>query len=240
MDNVNQIKYETQRIKALEEKWYNDEIITAFRRTIRKNVTSEEATTLGKKLLELISTKGYSDLDNDGKIAEVTQLIFAGANLEEKAEKTGDTSLIVCAKKNYYFTFSLLVRAGADINAQNDYLSTATMWSARKGHKEILEDLLILQADINLRCQDGDTALHSAVKHNQVESVKSLVQIGAILNAPNNLGQDVLNIAREKGYTEIIDIIASSLVTSTQFVECTQDTVQKELKLARERLNSFR
>lgn len=240
MDNVNQTEYEAHRLKVLEEKWYTDEMLTAFRRNINKKVKPVEALVLGKKLLELISTKGYSDLDKDGKVAEVTKLIFAGANLEAEAEKTGDTCLIVCAKKNYYITFNLLVRAGAFINAQNNFMSTAAMWSARKGHKEILEDLILLNADINMRCQDGDTALHSAVRHNQIESVRLLIQSGVILNAQNNLGQDVLNIAWSKGHNEVAKIISTYLSKQpTQFVKCTEEEVREELRQARERLKAL-
>lgn len=225
-----------ERQKQLEEKWYSIEMLKAFRRNIQK-VSPEKAQELGEKLLNIISSKNYINNEN---IAEPTQLIFAGADFEFRNVKNGDTSLIVCSKKNLYNTFSLLVKAGANTNAQNAFLSTAVMWSARKGFNEILGDLILLQANLNLHCADGDTALLSAVRHNQLKSAQLLVKAGVILTAQNNLGEDAMLVAKANGYYEIAKLISDHLSEEQyNFNDCTFDVVNDELEIARQKLKSL-
>ena len=101
---------------------------------------------------------------------------------------------MVCSRKNYLKTFIVLLKAGANVNQINNYLTTSTMASARHGNKEILELLILMKADVNARCLDGDNAVMSAKRHNQIECFKMLMDAHAYLNNRNLINQTVLDI----------------------------------------------
>ena len=175
------------RISILNKYGLDDKSIKEFRSKI-KSVSDSEKESLGSELLNIISKKGFNDDFN-----RVLELIYNGADIEYKNSKKGDYALLICARKNYIKTFITLIKAGANVDQVNDYLTTAVMASARHGNKEILEILILLGADINKRCLDGDSALMSAKMHNQSECFNMLVQAGAYINNINSLNQTFLD-----------------------------------------------
>ena len=175
------------RISILNKYGLDDKSIKEFRSKI-KSVSDSEKESLGSELLNIISKKGFNDDFN-----RVLELIYNGADIEYKNSKKGDYALLICARKNYIKTFITLIKAGANVDQVNDYLTTAVMASARHGNKEILEILILLGADINKRCLDGDSVLMSAKMHNQSECFNMLVQAGAYINNINSLNQTFLD-----------------------------------------------
>ena len=190
MNSADILKIEFERKQLLEKYGLDEESIKTFRKKI-SNISEEESQQLGQELFELISKKGYSEEDDLDKVIE---LIYKGANIEYKNEKKGDYSLLVCSRKNYLKTFIVLLKAGANVNQINNYLTTPTMASARHGNKEILELLILMKADVNARCLDGDNAVMSAKRHNQIECFKMLMDAHAYLNNRNLINQTVLDI----------------------------------------------
>ena len=138
MNNTSLVMLENNRVEFLKKYELDPESIKKFKETIQQ-VSEEESTELGKELFELISKKGFND-----DYEKALELIYKGANIEYKNEKKGDFTLLICARKNYLKTFLALVKAGADINQVNNYLTTTAMASARHGNKEILEILIIM------------------------------------------------------------------------------------------------
>lgn len=175
------------RISILNKYGLDDKSIKEFRSKIKRASDSEKES-LGSELLNTISKKGFNDDFN-----RVLELIYNGADIEYKNSKKGDYALLICARKNYIKTFITLIKAGANVDQVNDYLTTAVMASARHGNKEILEILILFGADINKRCLDGDSALMSAKMHNQSECFNMLVQAGAYINNINFLNQTFLD-----------------------------------------------
>ena len=175
MNNASLAMLENHRMELLKKYELDLENIKKFKEKIQQ-VSEEESTELGKELFELISTKGFND-----DYEQALELIYKGANIEYKNEKKGDFSLLICARKNYLKTFLALVKAGANINQVNNYLTTPTMASARHGNKEMLEVLILMGADINARCLDGDNAIMSAKRHDQVECFDMLLRKSAYL-----------------------------------------------------------
>lgn len=175
------------RISILNKYGLDDKSIKEFRSKI-KRVSDSEKESLGNELLNIISKKGFNDDFN-----RVLELIYNGADIEYKNSKKGDYALLICARKNYIKTFITLIKAGANVDQVNDYLTTAVMASARHGNKKILEILILFGADINKRCLDGDSALMSAKMHNQSECFNMLVQAGAYINNINFLNQTFLD-----------------------------------------------
>lgn len=226
MNNTSLVMLENNRIEFLKKYELDSESIKKFKETI-KQVSEEESTELGKELFELISKKGFND-----DYEKALELIYKGANIEYKNEKKGDFTLLICARKNYLKTFLALVKAGADINQVNNYLTTTAMASARHGNKEILEILIIMGADINLRCLDGDNAIMSAKRHDRVECFDLLVKSSSYLTNRNLANQTLMDIPSTATF-DFADfpeaILPISSATSTSFDD-TQDLLQEAIK----------
>lgn len=191
MNNVDLEQLEKERLAKLEEYQLDEASIQEFRSNIQK-VDQEQSDQLGKELYQYVSKKNYSEIETE--LDKVREFIEKGANLEYKTENKGDFLLLLCARRNHLKTAILLIRAGANINQKNNYLTTSTMTSARHGNKEILEVLILLKADINAQCLDGDTALMSAKRHDQEKCFDMLKKAGARFGTKNLSNQTVKDI----------------------------------------------
>lgn len=189
MNDINILLLEQTKNKKLEQYGLDVKSIETFRKKIKK-VTEEEAETLGKELFDTIFKSGFND--NEDKIIE---LIYKGANIEYKNDTKGNFALLICARKNYIKTFITLLKAGANVNQTNNYLTTSVMGSARHGNKEILELLILMGADVNARCLDGDSAIMMAKCHDNVECFDMLVNAGVYLNNRNMHNQTIADIS---------------------------------------------
>lgn len=187
MNNVDILLLEQQRMDKLRSYGLDPESIKEFKSKI-KIVTEEEKAILGKELFDLLTNKKYKDETDFEKVIE---FIYNGADIEFKNEEKGDYALLRCARKNYLKTFIVLLKAGANMNQTNHYLTTATMASARHGNKEMLEILILMKADINAKSKDGDNALISARNHHQVDCFYMLVNAGANLPVISQGGHSI-------------------------------------------------
>lgn len=206
MNNVDILLLEQQRIDKLKEYGLDSESINEFKSKI-KIVSEEEKETLGKELFDLITSKSFKDETDYEKVIE---LVYKGANIEYKNDKKGDYALLRCARKNYFKTFLVLIKAGANINQKNNYLTTATMASARHGNKEMLEILILMKADINAKSKDGDNALISARNHHQVDCFYMLVNAGANLSVISQGGHSIYTFSpNEKFESPLLETVSN-------------------------------
>lgn len=187
MNNVDLVLLEQQRVDKLKEYGLEPSSIKELKDKVKK-VSAEEGKKLGKELFELVTSKNFKDETDYEKVLE---LIYKGADIEYKNEAKGDFALLICARKNYFKTFISLIKAGVNINQKNNYLTTATMASARHGNKEMLEILILMKADINAKCKDGDNAIISARNHYQVECFHMLKNAGANLAVISQNGTSI-------------------------------------------------
>ncbi len=230
MNNVSLMALEGNSTELLKKYGLDSASINEFKSKI-KQASKEESDYLGKSLFELVAKKGFND-----DYEKVIELIYNGANIEFKNEKKGDFALLVCARKNYFKTFIVLVKAGVNINQVNNYLTTATMASARHGNKEMLEILINMGADINARCLDGDNAIMSAKRHDQVECFNMLLNAQAYLNNRNLTNQTIIDLPGEvnfdsKFFEEGIATQTASQITEQQPLLLIQEAEQKLNKL---------
>lgn len=216
MNDINILLLEQTKKEKLEQYGLDEKSIEKFRKKI-KTVTEEEAETLGKELFDTIFKSGFND--NEDKIIE---LIYKGANIEYKNATKGNFPLLICARKNYIKTFIALLKAGANVNQTNDYLTTSVMGSARHGNKEILELLIFMGADVNARCLDGDSAIMMAKRHDMVECFDMLVNAGAYLNNRNMHNKTIADIS------SVADFKLSEITKDIldQFNEVTSEDVE--------------
>lgn len=211
MKLINLKELEDMNLEKLKNYYIDDASIAKFKSNIRQ-VSKEEADSQGKELVELLSSKSYRDLEDRDK---VLNLIINGANIEYKTEKKGIFPLLVCARKNYFCTCLLLIRAGANINQVNNYLTTAAMACSKYGNLEILNVLLLLNANINMRYLDGESAIMSAKRHGNKDVFNLLVNQQAYLNIRSNSNDSINNVKGKDGDDFFLsdDMVMDSSVT---------------------------
>lgn len=73
--------------------------------------------------------------------------------------------------------------------------------------KDIIKALLKAGADINLTDKDGNTALHYALKDYSESTARFLIKKGADYNCPNNDGETPVQIAVEKGFDAVLELM---------------------------------
>ena len=142
-----------------------------------------------------------------GDIAEVKRLLDSGANPNAEDDE-GETALHWAAINGRLEIAKILLSAGADINAADNYYgATALIYAARDRHAEIVKLLLSTGTNPNVARDDGTTALMMAVFNKNVEIVKILLTAGANPNATDEDGKTALYHAEWKRHAEVISIL---------------------------------
>jgi ankyrin repeat protein len=101
-------------------------------------------------------------------------------------------------------TAELLIRAGADLNAENDYGVTPLSLACTNGSTAMVQKLLKAGANANAARQTGETAIMTAARTGNVEVVKLLLARGADVNRhETRRGQTALMWAVEQDHPEI-------------------------------------
>ena len=95
----------------------------------------------------------------------------------------GYTPLLFAARVGDLASAKLLVAAGANVNDQPPYGTSATVVAAHSGHRDVAVFLLEQGADPNA-ADAGYTALHAAILHKDAGLVRDLLDHGADPNAP--------------------------------------------------------
>ena len=90
----------------------------------------------------------------------------------------GYTPLLFAARVGDITSAKLLVAAGADVNDQPPYGTSATVVAAHSGHGDVAAFLLEQGADPNA-ADAGYTALHAAILHKDAALVRALLDHGA-------------------------------------------------------------
>lgn len=230
MNDTSLMDLEKEKVELLKKYELDEKSIKKFRSKIKK-VSEEEKSKLGKEMFELISDKNFKD-----NYEKVIEYIYNGANIEYIDDKKGDFCLLVCSRKKYLKTALVLLRAGANPNQANNYLTTSIMAGARHGFKELLVILDLLGGDINARCKDGDSAIMSAKKHNHVECFEYLKHRNAYLNNRNLIHQSVKDISSSATF----DLSGLSEVYNQIDEPLTAEKIQEELKEAGKKLEKLK
>ena len=95
----------------------------------------------------------------------------------------GYTPLLFAARVGDLASAKLLVAAGADVNDQPPYGTSATVVAAHSGHGDVAAFLLEQGADPNA-ADAGYTALHAAILHKDATLVRALLDHGADPDVP--------------------------------------------------------
>eukprot|EP00929_Paragymnodinium_shiwhaense_P008855 TRINITY_DN112828_c0_g1_i1.p1 TRINITY_DN112828_c0_g1~~TRINITY_DN112828_c0_g1_i1.p1 ORF type:complete len:641 (-),score=140.69 TRINITY_DN112828_c0_g1_i1:54-1976(-) len=94
---------------------------------------------------------------------------------------------------------ALLLREGADLNAEDKHLATPLHFAASAGRPEVAKRLVQLGADVHKEDRWQSTALHRAADNGQAEVAQLLIQNGALSSVADAWGATPLHRAATRG-----------------------------------------
>jgi ankyrin repeat protein len=150
---------------------------------------------------------------DDGDLAEINQLLAAGANPNEP-DHDGYTPLMAAASRNREGAVLALIEAGADVNQINNDEETALHVARRFNLPNIVRILLEAGANPNMITIYNHVPILDAVQEGQTEIVRLLINHGADINIAlfttgpiRYLVGPPIFIAAMNGHTEIVKLL---------------------------------
>ncbi|KAF6730391.1 Ankyrin repeat domain-containing protein 6 [Oryzias melastigma] len=155
-----------------------------------------EVLALSERLL-VASHKGQAD--------NVVQLINKGAKVA--LTKYGRSPLHLAAHKGHLEVVRILLKAGCDLDIQDDGEQTALQRAAVVGNTDVIGALIQEGCALDRQDKDGNTALHEVAWHGFSQSVKLLVKAGANVHAKNKAGNTALHLACQNGHAQSAKVL---------------------------------
>ena len=148
-----------------------------------------------------------------GKINNVIRLLARDPQLVNAYAADGFQPLGLACYFGHLETAEYLIKAGAPINfASRNGLKAAPIQSAAAaGHEKIVQMLLQLGADPNIREGNGYTPLHAAAQNKDIDMIHTLIYGGADLMLVGKDGKTPLDLAVETGDKETIALLAEGI-----------------------------
>jgi ankyrin repeat protein len=136
------------------------------------------------------------------------KLIAAGADANRPL-MSGETPLMVAAKRGNVETVKALLAGGANPNAQESSAGqTALMWALSSRQAAAVDELVKHGADVQLASKTGFTPLMFAAQQGDVDSGRILIRAGAKANdAQPKSGLTPLLIASAMGNAKAVDLL---------------------------------
>lgn len=117
------------------------------------------------------------------------------------------TPLQFATEKDHLDVAELLLKKGADINAQDNMGFTALHWAVDCQQRDVVEFLLANKARIDLQDKQGQTPLHCTVWNRNTDLAELLISHGAPLEVKNKYGATVLLSAAANGRKDLVDLL---------------------------------
>ena len=157
---------------------------------------------------------GSSDLEKILKRLKTTEQRTTALETKTKDGSHFVTPLIIAAHNGHLNSVKILLGYGAQIDARGTLKiadevrkgCTPLSAAAASGHLDVVKLFINEGAFVDLQDEDGDTALHYAVKGGHLEIVSVLLALGAS-QLPNNLGLTPLLYACDECFIEMVEHI---------------------------------
>ena len=105
-----------------------------------------------------------------------------------------------------------LIEAGIDVNERDENDQTLLHWVAsRKKFKDLVQVLVDKDADANALDDENETPIFKAVRNGKHDAVEKLIDAGADLNFKNEENQTVLDLAKAKQNSNLIQLLSAKL-----------------------------
>ncbi|KAI8516223.1 hypothetical protein Bbelb_048040 [Branchiostoma belcheri] len=158
----------------------------------------------------------------EGDTGRVKQLLAGGVNPNAAGGYWQDAPLHQAAWNGHHETISVLLTAGADVNARDYRQYSPLHRAAVNGHHETVSVLLTAGADVNARDEQENTPLHDAATRGHTKCAEILLQHGADAGLRNKVSDrsfftilDPADTLRPKGYnsakkTQVAGVLQSA------------------------------
>ena len=154
-----------------------------------------------KIVKELLKSKNIEESEKlealwraiDNKNIKVFDVLLKATKGENSfSNKNKETILMKACKEEKIDIVKRLIKAGANVNAQDENGITALMFACKNNNFDIAKILLGAKADVNIKDHDGYTALRYACIVENFEIVNTLITAGADVNSQDKLGSTAL------------------------------------------------
>ena len=127
-------------------------------------------------------------------------------------QEAKDYELIHAIKNKDIDRVSLLIQQKANPESRNKHGLTMLSYAINENYNDAVHILLKAKANPDIATTPGYyTPLHRAINRNNDESVRALLAAGADLNIPLPVKDTALVVARQFGYTKIVNIIEDEI-----------------------------
>lgn len=161
-------------------------------------------------LLEFTKSISLFEASSVGKFDEVAHLVYQNPNAINNFSEDGFTALGLACYFGKEEVARYLVLKGADVNlSSKNGFNVFPLHSAVAGNFVGTSKMLIENgAEVNIAQQSGLTPLHSAAQNGNIELIVLLLEKGADVGFRMEGGKLAADLANEKGFTEIADILS--------------------------------
>lgn len=162
-------------------------------------------------LIEILDDISLFEASAAGKFDVVAHEVFKSPEKINDYSEDGFTALGLAAYFGREEVARYLVLKGADVNLPSDNgFRVFPLHSAVAGnHTAIARMLIENNALVNVAQKSGVTPLHSAAQNGNIEIIILLLEKGAAVYARMEGGKLAADLAKEKGFDEIAEILST-------------------------------
>ncbi|XP_009807613.2 ankyrin repeat domain-containing protein 6 isoform X4 [Gavia stellata] len=143
-----------------------------------------------------------------GQVENVVQLINKGAKVA--VTKHGRTPLHLAAHKGHLHVVQVLLKAGCDLDIQDDGDQTALHRAAVVGNTDVIATLIQEGCALDRQDKAGNTPLHLACQNSHSQSTRVLLLGGSRADLKNNAGDTCLHVAARYNHLPIVRVLLSA------------------------------
>ncbi len=160
-------------------------------------------------LLKYLNEINLFEASAAGEFDTIANLVYTHPEAINFYSEDGFTPLGLACYFGHYEIARYLVLKGADVNMpSNNGFKVYPLHSAAAGnYTDIARMLLENNAEINVKQQAGATALHAAAQNGNIDFLILLLSNGADVNIRMEGGKLPADLAREKGFAEIAEVL---------------------------------